>query len=236
MSITLDVLQKNLIEVEKEITMACERSGRKREDVQLVAVSKTKPIEDIQKAHELGLTIFGENKPQEIRDKVQGLGNKEYTWHMIGNLQKNKIKYIVPKCTYIHSVDSYDLAFAIDKASAKHNVVTNILLQVNVSGEASKSGFTKKEVIDVLPMLAKLEHVQVKGLMTMAPYTDDETLIRTTFRNLKEIFIDIHSKNIDNITMEELSMGMTNDYTLAIEEGATLIRVGSGLFGERQYL
>ena len=227
-------LQENLQQVEANICKACENAGRKRSDVTLIAVSKTKPIEMLQTVYDLGPRDFGENKVQEMCEKMEVLP-KDIRWHMIGHLQTNKVKYIVGKTELIHSVDSLHLAKEIEKQAAKQNVTVSILVEVNIAGEASKFGTSRDEAISLVEEIAKLDHIHIKGLMTIAPFVDDPEDNRQYFRDIKQLSVDIAQKNIDNVSMNVLSMGMTGDYTVAIEEGATMVRVGTGIFGERDY-
>ena len=227
-------LQENLQQVEANICKACENAGRKRSDVTLIAVSKTKPIEMLQTVYDLGARDFGENKVQEMCEKMEVLP-KDIRWHMIGHLQTNKVKYIVGKTELIHSVDSLHLAKEIEKQAAKQNVTVSILVEVNIAGEASKFGTSRDEAISLVEEIAKLDHIHIKGLMTIAPFVDDPEDNRQYFRDIKQLSVDIAQKNIDNVSMNVLSMGMTGDYTVAIEEGATMIRVGTGIFGDRDY-
>ena len=196
------MLKENLQKVESKISASCDRSGRRREDVTLIAVSKTKPVETLKEAYDMGIRVFGENKVQELIDKYEALP-KDIHWHMIGHLQRNKVKYIIDKVDLIHSVDSVRLAETIDKEAKKHNLTANI--------------------------------IRVLGLMTIAPFVENAEENRAIFSRLHKLSVDIASKNIDNVNVGLLSMGMTNDYEVAIEEGATMIRVGTGIFGERDY-
>lgn len=230
----MSFVQENLKEVEEKIQAACDRSGRKREDVTLIAVSKTKPVSMIEEAMEEGIIDFGENKPQELRDKYEVLP-KDLRWHMIGNLQRNKVKYVVGRAVMIHSVGSLELAETIDKEAEKHGLIMPVLLEVNVAKEASKGGIMPEDTVHFAGEAAKFPHLQVKGLMTIAPIVKDPEENRPVFRELKNLAVDIETKNIDNVSMSELSMGMTQDYEVAIEEGATFVRVGTGIFGERDY-
>ena len=228
------MLRENLQEVEKRIQEACARAGRDRSEVTLVSVSKTKPVEMLQEAYDLGVRVFGENKVQEIRDKYDALP-KDIEWHMIGHLQTNKVKYIVDKVKLIHSVDSLRLAEIIEKEAEKHNRSVDILLEVNVAEETSKFGLKTVEVIPFAEKIAQFPHINMRGLMTIAPFVDDPEKNRTIFRDLHKLYVDIKEKNIDNGTVSILSMGMTNDYEVAIEEGATMVRIGTGIFGARDY-
>ena len=229
------MLKENLEYVESQIREACERSGRAREEVTLIAVSKTKPVSVLKEAYDLGVRVFGENKVQELADKYEELP-KDIRWHMIGHLQRNKVKYIIDKVELIHSVDSLRLAETIEKEAAKHNITANILIEVNVAKEESKFGLMPEELDEFVSEVAKFPHIQVQGLMTIAPFVDDPEENRGIFQRLRKLSVDIAAKNVDNITMCILSMGMTNDYTVAVEEGAAMVRVGTGIFGARDYM
>ena len=213
---------------------ACRVSGRNPEEVSLIAVSKTKPIPMLQEAYDAGCRDFGENKVQEIMDKIDRLPS-DIRWHMIGHLQTNKVKYIVGKVFLIHSVDSLHLAEAISKEAVKQNTTVNILIEVNVAKEDTKYGAMAEDTVSLVEKIALLPGISVKGLMTIAPYVENPQENRQYFVKLKQLAVDIKSKNIDNVHMDILSMGMTGDYMAAIEEGATYVRVGTGIFGERQY-
>lgn len=228
------MIHENLAEVEERVAKACKRAGRNREEVTLIAVSKTKPVEDVREAMADGIIDFGENKVQEIMDKYEAIPEK-LNWHMIGHLQRNKVKYIVDKVCLIHSVDSLRLAKQIDEEAKKKNLVCPILVEVNVAGEDTKFGVSVEETEDLIREIAKLSNVQVRGLMTIAPFVDNPEDNRVHFKTLKNLSVDIKRKNIDNIDMNILSMGMTGDYEVAIEEGATMVRVGTGIFGKRNY-
>ena len=228
------MLRENLQEVEERIQEACRRAGRDRSEVTLVAVSKTKPVAILQEAYDLGVRVFGENKVQEIREKYEALP-KNIEWHMIGHLQTNKVKYIVDKVRLIHSVDSLRLAEVIEKEAEKHNRVVDILLEVNVAEEESKFGLKMPEVIPMAEKVVQLPHIRLRGLMTIAPFVENPEKNRAIFANLHDLYVDIKEKNIDNGTVSLLSMGMTNDYEVAVEEGATMVRVGTGIFGARDY-
>ena len=228
------MLTENVIEDEKNIQAACDRAGRSREEVRLIAVSKTKPVSDIEEVLTTGILDYGENKVQELSDKYDVLP-KNIRWHMIGHLQRNKVKYLIGKTVLIHSVDSLRLAEQIEHEAAKADTIMNVLIEVNVAGEESKFGTTCNEAIELVRAVAALKHVKIKGLMTIAPFTDNPEDNRIYFKKLKQLSVDIKSKNIDNVDMDELSMGMTGDYEVAIEEGATMVRVGTGIFGERNY-
>jgi pyridoxal phosphate enzyme (YggS family) len=177
---------------------------------------------------------FGENKPQEMRDKAK-LFTQPVHWHMIGTLQSNKIKYVVGTACMIHSVDSLALAAAIDKEAAKKELFMDVLLEVNMAGEESKHGFSAEKIFAAVTEIAKMKHLKLRGLMTVAPYTENAEENRIYFRKMKDLLVDINAKNIDNVNMDCLSMGMSSDYEVAIEEGATMVRIGTGIFGERNY-
>ena len=228
------MLKENLQEVEKRIAAACMRAGRRREDVTLIAVSKTKPVDMLREAYDLGIRVFGENKVQELTEKYDRLP-EDIRWHMIGHLQTNKVKYIVGKTELIHSVDSLKLAEMIEKESQKHGCVTDILVEVNVAEEESKFGLRMEEVIPFIEKIVQYPHINVRGLMTIAPFVENPEENSTIFADLHKLYVDIKEKNIDNGTVSILSMGMTNDYEVAIEEGATMVRIGTGIFGARNY-
>lgn len=228
------MVKENLFQIQENIRKACEKSGRDPEEITLIAVSKTKPISMLEEAYEAGSRDFGENKVQEIMDKYPALP-KDIRWHMIGHLQRNKVKYIVDKVCLIHSVDSLRLAEEINLQSEKHQVETDILIEINIAQEESKFGVSKTEVIKLVEEASKLPYIHIKGLMAVAPFTENQEDNRKYFREIKELSVDIMEKNIDNVNMSVLSMGMTGDYMVAIEEGATMVRVGTGIFGERNY-
>ncbi len=228
------MLKEQLQDVEGKIQAACGRSGRSREDVTLIAVSKTKPVAVLQEAYDLGVRVFGENKVQELTEKYEALP-KDIHWHMIGHLQTNKVKYIIDKVDLIHSVDSLKLAETIEREAEKHNLTANILIEVNVAEEESKFGLKVDEVVPFIEKIASFKHIHVCGLMTIAPFVENSEENREIFANLHKLSVDIAAKNIDNVNVSILSMGMTNDYTVAIEEGATMVRVGTGIFGARNY-
>lgn len=230
----MEFIKQNLAEVEEKICAACKRAGRDRNEVTLIAVSKTKPVEMLEACIESEITVFGENKVQELCEKYEVLP-KDLHWHMIGHLQRNKVKYITDKVELIHSVDSLRLAQAISDDAVKKGVNVDILIEVNVGEEDSKFGLKTEETENLVREIAALPNVFIKGLMTIAPYTEVAEENRTIFRILKQLSVDIASKNIDNVSMNVLSMGMTGDYEVAIEEGATMVRVGTGIFGERDY-
>lgn len=228
------MLKENLAEVQEKIKKACEKSGRNVDDVTLIAVSKTKPNEMLQEIYDCGIREFGENKVQEMCGKMEALP-EDIKWNMIGHLQTNKVKYIVGKTSLIHSVDSFHLAKEIQKHAQKNNVICDILVEVNIAEEESKFGISKEDVISLVTEISKLDHIRIKGLMTIAPFVENPEDNRKYFKAIKQLSVDIDAQNIDNVSMNVLSMGMSGDYTVAIEEGATMVRVGTGIFGERHY-
>lgn len=225
----------NLKKVKENIAEACRKAGRDPGKVTLIAVSKTKPVELLREAYDAGARCFGENKVQEIMDKYPQLP-ADIQWHMIGHLQRNKVKYIVDKVKMIHSVDSLRLAETIEQEASKRGVQVPVLLEVNVAQEESKFGLKTDEVLPLAEAVSAFPHIKIQGLMTIAPYVDDPEENRGIFRQLKKLSVDIEAKNINNVTMSVLSMGMTGDYQVAVQEGATMVRVGTGIFGERYYL
>ncbi|MBR2528296.1 MAG: YggS family pyridoxal phosphate-dependent enzyme [Blautia sp.] len=229
------MVAENIKSVRDRIQTACRAAGRDPAEVTLICVSKTKPVSLIREAYDAGERAFGENKVQEIQDKYLGLPS-DVQWHMIGHLQRNKVRHVIDKAVLIHSVDSLRLAQEIEAEAAKKGLRVSILLEVNVAGEDSKYGLTVEEAPKLAQDVSMMPHLSLKGLMTIAPFVDDPEKNREIFRRLKELSVDIQSKSIDNISMDILSMGMTNDYEVAISEGATMVRIGTGIFGERQYL
>ena len=227
-------IKENLQTVKNNMLKAAERAGRNPEDVTLIAVSKTKPVEMIREAYDLGIRDFGENKVQELVDKYDMLPG-DIRWHLIGHLQTNKVKYIVDKAYLIHSVDSVKLAKEISKEASKRSLTVNILIEVNVSGEESKFGVSPDKLLETTEEIAALPAINIKGLMTVAPYVVDSEQNREIFAQMMKFTVDIMQKNIDNVSMDFISMGMSGDYEVAIEEGATYIRVGTSIFGERNY-
>ncbi len=228
------MLKDNLFDVEQRIQAACDRAGRDRSEVTLIAVSKTKPESDLQEIYDQGIRDFGENKVQELCRKIENMP-KDIKWHMIGHLQRNKVKYIVDQVELIHSVDSFRLAEEINIQAKKKEIVVPILVEVNIAQEESKFGVSKEDAIELVKQIAALDGVQIKGLMTIAPYVVDSEENRGYFRKIKDLSVDIENENIDNVCMDIISMGMTGDFEVAIEEGSTMVRVGTGIFGERDY-
>lgn len=228
------MIKENIDAVEKNIEAACKRAGRDRSEVTLIAVSKTKPIEDLMEAYNAGIRVFGENKVQELTYKIEHMPD-DIHWHMIGHLQRNKVKYIVGKVDLIHSVDKIELAEEIDKRAKALGIVQDILIEVNIADEESKGGVAADKAKELYVNIQKLSYVNVRGVMCIAPNVDDPESNRQYFVNLRKILVDIMSIMLDNSRVDVMSMGMTGDYEVAIEEGSTMIRVGTGIFGARQY-
>ncbi len=227
-------IQQNIIDIEQRITAAAQKSGRRREDILLLAVSKTIDVPRIKQAVDCGLKELGENRVQEILEKYDTMG-KDVCWHLIGHLQTNKVKYIINKVKMIHSVESIKLAEEIDKRAKQSNVIMDILVEVNIADEQSKFGVTPKETLSFIKNIAFLDNIRIKGLMTVAPFVDNPEENRDCFRRMRQLLVDINAEKIDNVNMNVLSMGMSNDFEVAIEEGATIVRVGTNIFGKRVY-
>ena len=225
---------ENLKTIRERVDAACERAGRRPEEVTLIAVSKTKPLFMLEEAYEAGARDFGENKVQEILEKCPCMP-EDARFHMIGHLQRNKVKYIIDKAELIHSVDSIRLAETIDKEAAKKGIVVNVLLEVNMAKEDTKFGLMPEEVMDFIHEIVRFQHIKVQGLMTIAPFVENPEENRIHFANLRKLSVDIAKEKVDNVNMSILSMGMTNDFEVAIEEGATMVRIGTAIFGERNY-
>ena len=228
------MLERNLNEVKETIKSTTEKIGKKEDEITLIAVSKTKPISMLKEIYELGIRDFGENKVQEILEKYPNLP-VDIRWHMIGHLQRNKVKYIIDKVSLIHSVDSLRLAEEISKEAMKHDLVMPILIQVNIAKEETKFGLSFENVIEEIKKISILPNLQIKGLMTIAPFVENGEENRKYFKLIKQLSVDIMKENIDNVCMDIISMGMTGDYRTAIEEGSTMVRVGTAIFGERNY-
>lgn len=226
--------QENFERVQENIRQAALRVGRDPKEVMLLPVTKTKPIEVLECAYELGMRVAGENHVQEIVEKKKHFGER-VQFHMIGHLQRNKVRQVLDKVDLIHSVDSLRLAKEIDRIAGELNIIAKVLVEINVAEEESKYGIRCDELPAFLEELAGMDHIQVEGLMTIAPFVEDPEENRGVFRILHQLFVDNQTNSAHNIRMNVLSMGMTNDYIVAVEEGATLVRVGTGLFGERQY-
>ncbi len=224
-------MKESIARINERIEAACARSGRKSDEVTLIAVSNTFPAEVVRQAYDAGLRIFGENRPQELRDKARLLP-EDIEWHFIGHLQTNKIKYVVPRAVLIHSVDTVHLARALNQFAEKKSLTIPVLLEVNTSGESTKFGFKPAEVSEAFGSIKELKYLQVKGLMTIGPLTDDQRQIRQAFRtlaNLRETLVSAFPGH----ALPFLSMGMSGDFEIAIEEGSTHIRVGTAIFGAR---
>lgn len=226
-------IEQNLKNVEQRIAAAAKKSGRSREDIILVAVTKTHPADMMNEAIKAGVTDIGENKPQEVRDKYADV--LPVRWHLIGHLQTNKVKYIIDKCCMIHSVDSIKLMDEIEKQAKQHDVSMDVLIQVNISGEETKSGITAEELDELLMHAGELQRVKVRGLMTIAPKCEHQEEAAVHFRNMKMLFDETAKKVYKNVSMEYLSMGMSGDFEAAIECGSNMVRVGSAIFGARDY-
>lgn len=226
------MIKENLKYIEDEIKKVCEKKNIDKNTCTLIAVSKTKPIEFIKEAYDYGIRDFGENKVQEILEKYEQLP-KDIRWHMIGHLQTNKVKMILDKVEYIHSIDSLKLASVIDKEAKKKGIVVKGFLELNIVGEETKFGFSVEELISIVEELAVFGNLRIIGLMIVAPFVDIAEKNREIFKKMKKIAVDINAKKIHNVEISELSMGMSGDYLVAIEEGSTFVRVGSSIFGER---
>ena len=226
------MIKESLEEVRENIRQACRRAGRDPKEVTLIAVSKTKPVPMLREAYEAGARDFGENKVQELVAKKPELPD-DIRWHMIVHLQRNKVHQVIGKAVLIHSVDSLRLAEQIEADAARKGLDVDILLEVNVAREESKFGFFLEEVEEAARTISAFPHVHIKGLMTIAPFVENPEENREIFKKLYQFAVDIGRKNIDNVTMDVLSMGMTGDYQVAVEEGATMVRVGTGIFGAR---
>lgn len=227
------MIEENLRQVRENIAKAARESGREPGEITLIAVTKTHPPQMMNEAVHLGITDVGENKAQEVRDKYAQV--EPVRWHLIGHLQRNKVKYIIDKVCMIHSVDSIELMDEIERQAEKHQKVMDILIQINISGEETKFGIEPQQLEALLEHAAGLKHVRIMGLMTIIPKTDDSITKRLHFDNMQRIFIDIQSKTYDNVHMKYLSMGMSGDYMDAIASGANMVRVGSAIFGKREY-
>ena len=228
------MIRDNLQQIQMNIKKAAQKANRDEKDILLIAVSKTYPVSDIKEAIQVGCKDFGENRVQELTGKILEV-QEPVNWHLIGHLQSNKVKYIIGKTALIHSVDNMKLAQEIQRQSQKANTLTNILLEVNVAKEVSKHGVLIEEVIEYVKQISQLSHVRLKGFMTVAPYVQNPEDNRQIFRQLYDLSVDIQKQKFNNISTSLLSMGMSNDYEVAIEEGATMIRIGTSIFGDRDY-
>lgn len=233
---SVDICQ-NLERVQHQIKKACENAGRNPKEITLVAVSKMKPLEDIKKAFDCGQIHFGENRAKELQDKMDSWEEQEIQWHMVGNLQTNKIKYMVERVNWIHSIEKPKYLREIEKRASRIDRVINTLIQINISGEEQKSGCEPEDLKEILKYAQGLDHVRVRGLMGMATFVDPEDVekVRPEFQLLRKLRAEHREWESENVKLDELSMGMTNDMEIAIEEGATMVRVGRAIFGERNY-
>lgn len=241
------MMEERITDIVTRIEAACEKSGRSPSEVTLIAVSKTKPLHMIEEAYSLGIRDFGENKVQELvrkHDDLDEAYGHSIKWHQIGHLQRNKVKQVIDKTVLIHSVDSVRLGHMIEQEAQKKGIVCNVLIQVNIAKEATKDGVSTDELIPLFMELIRLPHIRVRGLMTIAPYVTNPEKNREYFSKMRQLFVDIKTKNIDNgltdiyfipDNFNILSMGMSGDYEVAVEEGATMVRIGAGIFGDRDY-
>ncbi len=227
-------LKSNVNDVMERVEKAALKSGRKLDDITVIAVSKTVDPERIMRVIDEGIIDLGENRVQELTEKYDII-KRECNWHLIGHLQTNKVKYIIDKVKMIHSVDSLDLAKEIQKRANNIGKVADILIQVNVANEETKFGIDSSQVVSLAKEISGFPNIHVKGLMVIAPYADDPEDVRGVFKEARKIFVDMRQENIDNINMDYLSMGMSNDFEVAIEEGSNIVRIGTALFGKRQY-
>ena len=229
-------MKEKLEVINRNIKIAAEKSGRTRDDITLISVSKTYPVEDIRKAISLGCNSFGENRVQELVGKIEQLENEKIDWHLIGHLQSNKVKYIIGKTKLIHSVDNIKLLNEIQKHSQKNNLTTDILVEVNVAKEESKHGIDIDDAREFCKVISSYNNIKMQGFMTVAPFVENPEENRSIFRRLYDLSVDIQKQKFNNISTSILSMGMSNDYQIAIEEGATMVRIGTAIFGNRVYL
>lgn len=231
---TKEVISQNLEEIKEKIKKAAEKSGRTEKDITLLGVTKTIDIDRINMLIDLGISQLGENRVQELMSKYEAIG-KNAEWHLIGTLQTNKVKYIIDKVKLIHSVDSIKLLEEIDKRAMQHNIKMGVLIEINVGNEETKGGILFEEVDDFIEKASRFDNIIIKGFMTVAPFVENSEENRKYFNKMNKLFIDNSKKMHHNISMEYLSMGMTNDYEVAIEEGANIVRIGTGIFGKRDY-
>lgn len=229
------IIKENTNEIIKKVDEAAKRSNRKLEDITIISVTKTVGIDKINKVVDCGITNLGENRVQELINKFDNLIDNNVKWHMIGHLQTNKVKYIIDKVKLIHSLDSIKLAKEIDKKSKDNNIISKVLIEMNVGEEESKFGINPNDIETFLNELEQFNNIKICGLMTVAPYCQNSEEIRWIFKKMKEIFDNISNHKYKNTEMKYLSMGMTNDFEIAIEEGANMVRIGTGFFGSRNY-
>ena len=226
-------IKLNIDNLKNDISQICKNCGRDERDVKIIAVSKTKPVAKIKEALECGLIDFGENYVQEAQEKYNLLKEVKINWHIIGPVQSNKVKYITKFCTLLHSLDRESLAEALQKRLESENKTMDALFQINTSGEATKSGVDPAEAIKIARQISGFDRIKIKGLMTIAENSTDENSIRNNYKQLKNLFEELKVLDYPNFEMKELSMGMSGDYKIAIEEGATMVRIGSNIFGKR---
>ena len=230
-TVIMSNIAANIKDIIHRMKLAAERAGRKEESVKLVAVTKTIDVSRIKEAIESGITIIGENRVQEARDKYKEIG-KEVQWHLIGHLQTNKVKYIFDIFSLIHSVDSLSLAEEIQRRGENKGLNTDILIEVNLSGEKTKFGILSEKAIGLIKDISRCKNINIKGLMTIPPFSESPEDSRKYFKMLRILKDDVQKEGIE---MKELSMGMSNDFQVAIEEGATMVRIGTAIFGERRF-
>ena len=231
----MSAVQENYKDVEKRVAAACDRAGRSRKEVTLIAVSKTKPVEMVRDLMDIGVKDFGENHAQEVVAKTEAI-TEPLNWHFIGHLQRNKVKYVVGRACLIHSISSLRLAEEIQKEALKKNLVMPVLIEVNIADEETKSGISEEEALALVRQASELPNLKIRGLMAIAPPVDDPEENRGYFRQMRELRDTIEAMKLPGVEMTELSMGMTGDFEVAIEEGATMVRVGTAIFGVRNYL
>jgi len=228
-------IKENIDDIVKRIEVTCKKAGRNPNDITLIAVSKTVESPKVREALEAGIDNLGENRVQELIKKYEDLKDTDIKWHMIGHLQKNKVKYIIDKTVLIHSVDSLSLAEEIDKRAKNKGLVANVLIELNIGEEESKFGIKEENIYDFIKSLENFENIRVLGLMTVAPFCENPEDVRWVFKKMKDIYDKISTMNLKNAEMKYLSMGMTNDFEVAIEEGSNMIRIGTAIFGARKY-
>ena len=228
-------IRENIDDITKKIENTCKKIGRNPKDITVIAVSKTVESKRAKEAVNAGINNLGENRVQELIKKYDELSDLDVKWHMIGHLQKNKVKYIIDKTVLIHSVESLSLAEEINKRAEKNNFVANVLIELNIGEEESKFGINEENVYDFITSMEQFENIRVLGLMTVAPFCENPEDVRWVFKKMKNIYDKISTMNLRNTEMNYLSMGMTNDYEIAIEEGSNIIRIGTAIFGARKY-
>jgi hypothetical protein len=228
-------IKDNIDDILKRVGNACKKAGRNPGDITVVAVSKTVDYQRAKEAVEAGINNLGENRVQELVKKYEDMKDTDAKWHMIGHLQKNKVKYIIDKTVLIHSVESLELAEEINKRANKNNLIADILIELNIGEEESKFGITEERVYDFINSMDKFDNIRVLGLMTVAPFCENPEDARWVFKKMKNIYDKVSTMKLQNVQMKYLSMGMTNDFEIAIEEGSNIIRIGTAIFGARNY-